>query len=255
MILSRSAFGIGIAMKSQKARKAQTARKAFEFRRFLKALRRALSAIKEAAWELMIPVFTLLLYFTGVATLLETSAIMLIYTLVVEVFIKKDLHGRKLFLVVLKSMRVIGGVLIILMLAKGLSTFIIDAQIPQSLAAFVQDQVSSRIVFLLLLNLALLITGTLMDIYSAIFVVVPLIAPLAPVFGIHPIHMGIIFLANLELGFITPPVGLNLFLSSYRFGKGLPEVYRSILPFLLLQFIVVLIITFVPVFSLALIPR
>jgi C4-dicarboxylate transporter DctM subunit len=255
MILSRSAFGIGIAMKSQKARKAQTARKAFEFRRFLKALRRALSAIKEAAWELMIPVFTLLLYFTGVATLLETSAIMLIYTLVVEVFIKKDLHGRKLFLVVLKSMRVIGGVLIILMLAKGLSTFIIDAQIPQSLVAFVQDQVSSRIVFLLLLNLALLITGTLMDIYSAIFVVVPLIAPLAPVFGIHPIHMGIIFLANLELGFITPPVGLNLFLSSYRFGKGLPEVYRSILPFLLLQFIVVLIITFVPVFSLALIPR
>jgi C4-dicarboxylate transporter DctM subunit len=241
MVLSRGIFGIGISMRSHNPAIA------FE-------PRRAWNAVRDAAWELMIPVLTLVLYFSGAATLLETSAITLVYTLIVEGIIKGEMKGRKLFLVVLKSMRIIGGVLIILMLAKGLSTFIIDAQIPQNLAAFVRDNIASKLVFLLLLNLALLITGTLMDIYSAIFVVVPLIVPLGQVFGIHPVHLGIIFLANLELGFITPPVGLNLFLSSYRFHKRLPEVYRSIVPFLLLQLAVVLIITFVPFFSMALVP-
>ncbi|AHC14679.1 TRAP transporter large permease [Salinispira pacifica] len=211
---------------------------------------RVFAAVKDAFWELLIPVVTLVLYFSGISSLLETSAIALIYTLVVELFIKKDFTIRSLGRVSLKSMRIVGGVLMILMLAKGLSAFIVDAGIPQRLAEFVQTGISSKIVFLLLLNLALLVTGTLMDIYSAIFVVVPLVLPLGEAFGINPLHLGIIFLANLELGFRTPPVGLNLFLSSYRFRKPLTQVYASIVPFLILQVLLVLIITFVPQFSL-----
>ncbi len=241
MVLSRSVFGIAISMKNHN--------KAVPFEP-----KRALKAVVSAAWELMIPLLTIGLYFTGAATLLETAAITLMYTVVIEVVVKREIRGRMLYLVILKSMRIIGGVLVILMLAKGLSTFIIDAQIPQNLALFAQENIASKLVFLLMLTGALLITGTLMDIYSAIFVVVPLIVPLGQVFGIDPLHLGIIFLANLELGFITPPVGLNLFLSSYRFQKGLPEVYRSIIPFLILQFAVVLIITYVPWISLALVP-
>lgn len=211
---------------------------------------RVFAALKDAFWELLIPVITMVLYFSGISSLLETSAIALLYTLIVELFIKKDFTIRGLGQVSLKSMRIVGGVLMILMLAKGLSAFIVDAGIPQRLAEFVQTGISSKIAFLLLLNLALLITGTLMDIYSAIFVVVPLVLPLGEAFGINPLHLGIIFLANLELGFRTPPVGLNLFLSSYRFRKPLTQVYASIVPFLILQVLLVLIITFVPQFSL-----
>lgn len=237
MVLSRVVFGVGISLKSHNPPVP------FEPKRALKAL-------KDVGWELMIPVIVILLIFSGWATLLETSAFALIYTLIVETFIKKEIKGRMLFLVVMKSMRVIGGVLMILMLAQGLRYYLVDAQIPQNLTAFVRDNIHSPLLFLLLLNVVLLVTGALMDIFSAIFVIVPLILPLGELFGINPIHLGIIFLANLELGFITPPVGMNLFLSSYRFHKGLHEVYRSILPFLLLQLLVVLIITFVPWLSL-----
>jgi tripartite ATP-independent transporter DctM subunit len=144
---------------------------------------------------------------------------------------------------------ILGGVLVILATAKGLSYYIVDAQIPVHLTAWVQVHVHSRYVFLILLNLALLITGALMDIFSAILVVVPLILPLGNLFGINPLHLGIIFLANLELGFLTPPVGLNLFLASYRFNQPLVTVYRNVLPFLLVLFVTVLIITYVPWFS------
>ena len=149
-------------------------------------------------------------------------------------------------------MPIIGGVLIILALANGLSYYIIDAQIPQKLSAWVAAKISSQYVFLLLLNLALLVVGCFMDIYSAILVVVPLIIPLGNVFHIHPVHLGIIFLANLELGYLTPPVGLNLYLASYRFNEPIDRVYRDVLIFLGIGLVAVLLITYVPFLTMAL---
>ena len=143
-------------------------------------------------------------------------------------------------------------VLIILALANGLSYYIIDAQIPTKLAAWVESAIASKYVFLLLLNLALLVVGCFMDIYSAILVVVPLIIPLGNLYGIHPVHLGIIFLANLELGYLTPPVGLNLFLASYRFNEPMPKVYRDVLVFLAIMLGAVLLITYVPLLTTAL---
>ena len=242
LILAWSIFGIGISLRSPG--------KTTSFN-----IREAGIALREAAWELLIPVITLVLYFSGIATLLETSAIAMLYTMIVECFIKKELNLRELAEVVLKSMKIIGGIFIILMLAKGLSAYIVDAHVPQNFAAFVQNSIQSRFVFLILLNIALILTGMLMDIYSAIFVVVPLMLPLGEAFNIHPLHLGMIFLMNLELGFMTPPVGLNLFFSSYRFGKPLSQVYKSIIPFLLLLLVIVLIITFVPGLSLLLVPQ
>ena len=143
----------------------------------------------------------------------------------------------------------VGGVLLILGVALGFTNYLVDAQIPSLAADWVTGAVQSRWAFLLLLNLFLLIVGCLMDIFSAIIVVVPLIIPLGAAYQIDPVHLGIIFLANLELGYLTPPVGMNLFLASYRFRKPLPEVYRSIVPILLVLLVGVLVITYVPVLS------
>jgi tripartite ATP-independent transporter DctM subunit len=141
---------------------------------------------------------------------------------------------------------VIGGVLIILTVAKGLSFYVVDAQIPARLTETVLATVSSRVVFLLLLNVGLLITGCFMDIYSAILVVAPLVIPLGDAYGIHPVHLGMIFLANLELGYLTPPIGMNLFLASYRFEEPLGSIYRDVVPFLMVSLAAVLVITYVP---------
>ena len=243
LVLGMSIFGIAMSFRSHSERA-----EAFD-------PKRAIKAIRESIWELLIPFVVLGLFFSGTATLLETSAISVLYTLIVESFIKKEITLKNMGFIFRRSMRIIGGVFIILMLAKGLSAYIVDAQIPQNFAALVQNNVSSKLLFLLLLNFALILTGTLMDIYSAILVVVPLMLPLGDVFGIHPLHLGMIFLVNLELGFMTPPVGINLFLSSYRFGKPLSQVYSSIVPFLLLQFAVVMIVTFIPELSLLLVPN
>ncbi len=242
LIVVWSIFGIGMSMRSHSTVNRFDAKKAGK-------------AIGEAVWELLIPVITIFLYFSGIATLLETSAAAMLYTLFVECIVKREITARELKMVFSKSMKIIGGIFIILMLAKGLSAYIIDAQVPQNFAAFVQNSISSRFLFLILLNLALILTGMLMDIYSAIFVVVPLMLPLGEVFGIHPLHLGMIFLINLELGFMTPPVGLNLFFSSYRFKKPLSQVYKSIVPFLFLLLGIVLLVTFVPQLSLLLVPE
>jgi len=140
----------------------------------------------------------------------------------------------------------VGGVLLILGVALGLTDYFIGAEVPDRLLAWVQNSIQSPVLFLLALNVLLLLVGCMMDIYSAIIVVVPLIVPLGAAFGIHPVHLGIIFLANLELGYLTPPVGMNLFLSSYRFNKPLWEVIRAVLPMLLVLLIGVLLITYIP---------
>ena len=212
----------------------------------------ALAAFRESFWELLLPLVVFGLYFGGLTSLQESAAAALFYVWVVETFIKKDARIRDLPRIFLRCVPIIGGVLIILALANGLSYYIIDAQFPQKLSAWVAATISSKYVFLLILNLALLVVGCFMDIYSAILVVVPLIIPLGNLFGIHPVHLGIIFLANLELGYLTPPVGLNLYLASYRFNEPIQRVYRDVLMFLLLELVAVLFITYVPLLSTAL---
>ena len=212
-------------------------------------LKEAAIAFKEAIWEILLPVFILVSYFGGLTTLVESAGIAVLYSLIIEVFFNRDLKLPDLAVVVKKSVPIIGGVLIILACAKGLSYFIVDAEIPMKLTAWVQANISSKYVFLLMLNLALLITGMFMDIFSAIMVVVPLIIPLGNIFGIHPVHLGVIFLANMELGYLTPPVGLNLFLSSYRFDVPVSKIYKYVVPFFIIQIITVLIITYIPFIS------
>ncbi len=215
----------------------------------------ALRAIWEAKWELMLPVFLVVAILGGFATPVEASALSALYALVVQVFIHRDLKiGSDVPRVLRHTTVLIGGVLIILCVAMGFTSYLIDAQVPAGLLAFVQEHVDSPWVFLALLNVFLLIVGCLMDIFSATVVVVPLIVPLGNAFGIDPIHLGIIFIANLELGYLTPPVGLNLFLASYTFKKPLIEVYRAALPGLLILLLGVLLITYIPFLTTAFLP-
>ena len=215
-------------------------------------IREAVSAFGSSFWELLLPLLVFGLYFGGIASLQESAAAALLYVWIVETFVKKDIKVRELPKIFLRAVPIIGGVLIILALANGLSYYVIDAQIPQRLSDWVAATISSKYVFLLLLNVALLVVGCLMDIYSAILVVVPLIIPLGNLFGIHPVHLGIIFLANLELGYLTPPVGLNLYLACYRFNEPIARVYRDVFVFLMLGLAAVLLITYVPLLTTAL---
>jgi len=215
-------------------------------------VREAIAAFVNSFWEILLPLLVFGLYFGGIVSLQESAAAALLYVWIVETFIKRDLKVRDLPRVFLNAVPIIGGVLIIMALANGLSYYIIDAQVPQKLTEWVAATISSPLVFLLLLNLALLVVGCFMDIYSAILVVVPLIIPLGNLFHIHPVHLGIIFLANLELGYLTPPVGLNLYLASYRFNEPIHRVYRDVLIFLALELAAVLLITYVPLLTTAL---
>ena len=210
-------------------------------------VRRSLTALWNAKWEIAIPVVVLGSILGGFATLVEAAAVTVLYAFVLEFVIHRDLKITKdLLRVGADAATLIGGVLIILGVALGLTNYLIFAEIPQLAVDWVQTIVSSPLVFLLLLNLFLLIVGCLMDIYSAIVVVVPLITPLGVVFGIDPFHLGIIFLTNMELGYLTPPVGMNLFLASYRFKQPLPDVYRAAFPFLAIRAVSVVLVTYVP---------
>jgi tripartite ATP-independent transporter DctM subunit len=209
--------------------------------------REAIAALWAAKWELAMPAIVLAVMFSGIATAVEASAIIAAYALVVQWLIHHDISIRRdLLRVVAECVTVIGGVLIILGVAVGLTSYLVNAQVPMLLASWVQSHVTSRFTFLLLLNLFLLAVGWLMEIFAAIVVVVPLIVPLGAAFGIHPVHLGIIFLANLELGFLTPLVGLNIFLASYRFKRPVLEVCVAALPMMVILGLGVLVITYVP---------
>ena len=203
---------------------------------------------KVAKWEIAIPLLIIFCLFSGFATLVESAALLVLYVLTVELYIFKDVSLKKLPEIVINSSSLVGGVLIILGFAMGFTGYLVDAQIPLKILNYVQSTISSKIIFLLALNILLLVIGCLMDVFSAIIVVVPLIAPLATYFGIDPFHLAIIFIANLELGYITPPVGMNLYLSSYRFEKDMPTIYRATLPFFSIRLIGVILITYIPLF-------
>jgi tripartite ATP-independent transporter DctM subunit len=208
---------------------------------------------KDGFAEILLPVGIGAGYFSGFLSLIETAAFAALYSFVLEVFIRKDYTLRAAARTILSSVPVAGGVLVIIGAAKGLAFFLIDAGVPFMLTEFVMTFVESKYLFLFLLNLLLLVVGCLMDLYSAILVVSPLIMPVAESFGIHPVHTGVIFLTNLALGFLTPPVGMNLFIASYTFNKPIVRIVRNILPYLAIQFFILMLVTYVPAFSLALI--
>jgi tripartite ATP-independent transporter DctM subunit len=203
-------------------------------------------AVKGCIGEILLPFVIILFYFKGITTLVETGAITVVYVLLITTVFNRDIAFKELPTVFLKSIPIIGGVLIILAVAKGLSYFIVDAEVPMILTEWMQKFIRSKYLFLLILNIILLITGCFMDVFSAIMVLVPLIIPLGEAYDVHPVHLGIIFLANLEVGYLTPPIGLNLFLSSFRFNKPLVKIYKYIIPFLVVMILSVLVITYIP---------
>ena len=210
--------------------------------------REAASAVREARWELFLPVLILIAFLSGVvASLVEVAGLVVAYALLVECLVYKDLGiFRDLPRIFGECASLVGGFMIILCVALGFTEFLILAEVPTQALDWVQTHIDSPWLFLLALNLFLIIVGALMDIYSAVIVVVPLIAPMAAVYGIDPTHLGIIFLANMELGYLMPPMGENLFLASYRFDQSLTKVYRSTLPYVVILLIAVLLITYVP---------
>ena len=211
-------------------------------------LKESVKALSIAKWEIIIPILIIVSLFSGFATLVECAALLVVYVLFIELYIYKDIDIKDIPKIVIDCATLVGGVLIILGFAMGFTGYLIDAQIPLKILHFAQQSIESKIVFLLALNILLLIAGCIMDVFSAIIVIVPLIAPLAAYFGIDPVHLAIIFIANLELGYITPPVGMNLFLSSYRFEKDMPTVYRATMPYFFIRLIGVLFITYIPLF-------
>lgn len=214
-----------------------------------------LRAVWLAKWEIGLPVVILALMLSGRATAVEAAGASVVYAAVVGLAIHRDISWRRLPHVLRECVLVVGGVLLILGVALGLTSYLVDAEVPMHLLAWAQENIHSQWVFLLGLNLLLLVVGCLMDIFSAIAVVVPLIVPLALAFGVDPIHLGIFFIANLELGFLTPPVGVNLFLASYRFERPMSEIIRAVLPFLIILAAGVLVITYVPWLTLVFLDR
>jgi tripartite ATP-independent transporter DctM subunit len=209
-------------------------------------LKKSILSLKDSAFEIILPIVLIAGYFSGLFSLVEIGAIAVVYIFIVEVLVHREITISSLPGVLLKAVPIIGGVLSILALSQALSYYIVDTQVPENLARWMRTAVESKYVFLLLLNLSLLVVGCLMDIFSAILIVLPLIIPLGQAYGIDPVHLGIIFITNLEVGFLTPPIGLNLFLATYRFKKPFVEICRYVFPFLVIQLIVVALVTYVP---------
>ncbi len=209
--------------------------------------REAWKSILEAKWELLLPVVAIVGLFSGIATPVEAAALTAFYAFFIETFVYHDLKIMKdIPRVTTECGLLVGGVLLILGVALGFTNYLVDAELPLRIVDWATESIESPYMFLLLLNIFLLGVGCLMDIYSAIVVVVPLIVPIGAAFGINPIHLGIIFLVNLQLGYITPPVGMNLFLSAYRFEKPIGQVIRAVLPMFFVLIIGVLLITYIP---------
>jgi C4-dicarboxylate transporter, DctM subunit len=207
----------------------------------------ARAAIWTAKWELLLPVVALAALFGGFATPVEAAAVTAFYAFVVETFVYRDFKGpREISRVMAECGVLVGGVLLILGVALGFTNYLIEAEIPAHAVEWVTGTVHSKYAFLLALNVCLLVVGCVMDMFSAIVVVVPIIVPLGMAYGVDPIHLGIIFLANMELGLLTPTAGINIFLSSYRFGKPVLQVSRSVVPMQCVIAVGLLLITYVP---------
>jgi tripartite ATP-independent transporter DctM subunit len=207
----------------------------------------------EAKWEILIPFIIIGGLFTGFVTLGEVATLTVFYVFIIEVLIYRDIPLREMYHVMKKSVTLTGGMLIIMGAAYSLTNYMVDAEVPMTILSFIRQFISSKWLFLVLLNVFLLIVGCFLDIYSATFVVVPLILPLATHYGVNPVHLGIIFLTNLEIGYLTPPVGLNLFIGSLRFERSIIDLYRASVPFIIALLLCLVIITYIPELSLGII--
>ncbi len=210
------------------------------------------AALKETVWEIPLPFIVLGGIYSGYFAVSEAAAVTVVYVLIVEVGILRDVELRRLPTIIRESMVLVGGILLILGVSLASTNYMIDAQVPEMLVGVVDRFVSGPTSFVLLLLVFLLILGAILDIFSALVLVVPLILPMAHVYGINEVHLGIVFLATMQLGFLTPPVGLNLFISSYRFNQSIVRVYLATFPFLMMLLISVLLIAFWPALSLVL---
>jgi tripartite ATP-independent transporter DctM subunit len=234
MVLLVAAYGVAVGVRSQAPRQA--------FRPG-----EALRALWDAKWDLGLPALVVVAMASGFATPVEAAALAAAYSLVVELVVYRSINPvRDLTRVLVHSSALVGSVLILLGSAFGLNSWFVDAEVPTRLVEWMTENVRSPALFLLMLNAVLLVLGSVLEMYSAIVVIAPLVAPLGRAYGIEPIHLGVVFLANLELGFLLPPMGLNLFLSAARFEKPLPYVYRRAIPFLLIMAVGVLLITYFP---------
>ena len=191
--------------------------------------------------------------YTGYFAISEAAAVAVLYVLVVEVIILREVPLKKLPEIMRDSMVLVGGVLIILAVSLASTNYLIDTEVPTRLFEFVKAHIDSKLTFLILLNIFLLMLGMILDVFSALVIMVPLILPMAVGYGIHPIHLGIIFLANMQIGYFTPPVGMNLFIASYRFRKPVTELYASTIPFMFILMAAVLVITYWPELTLYLV--
>ncbi len=210
-----------------------------------------IDTIIQTKWDIFLPVFIITGIFGGFVTVTEAAAVTAAYALFIETAIYKKIQLQKdLPKILIDTTVLVGSILIILGVAMGLTNLLIDTQLPEKLLAFIEKHIESQLQFLLLLNLFLLVVGAMMDIFSAIVVVVPLIIPLALRYNIDPVHLGILFLANLEIGYMTPPVGINLFIASQRFGKNILTLFQSAIPFLGIMLIWLLMISYIPVLTL-----
>lgn len=221
-----------------------------EVKRHKFSVRELGAALNEAKWEVPLPIIVLAGIYGGWLTANEAATVTVLLVLVVECAIYRDVPLKDLARIARRSMVLVGAILLILGVALGLTQYMILEEIPDQILAFIQANVDSKIGFLLALNIFLLIVGCLLDIFSAIIVVVPLIIPLATAYGVNPLHLGVIFLANLEIGYLTPPVGMNLFLSSFRFQKPMQQLYVASLPFIAVLLLALGVITYVPEISL-----
>ncbi|MCU7945583.1 MAG: TRAP transporter large permease subunit, partial [Candidatus Thiodiazotropha sp. (ex Cardiolucina cf. quadrata)] len=219
------------------------------------SLAEAKAAVRDAAWEIPLPIVLLGGIYSGYFALSEAAAVTAVYVLIAEVFIHREIPIRQLPKVMREAMLLVGGILIILGLSLASTNYLIDADVPTQLFDWLHERVDDPLTFLILLNIFLLVLGTMLDIFSALVLMVPLLLPVAIQYEIDPVHLGIIFLANMQIGYFTPPVGMNLFIASYRFNKPITEIYRATLPWFFLLFGAVLIITYWPSLSLALLDR
>jgi C4-dicarboxylate transporter DctM subunit len=215
------------------------------------SLAEAVAAVREAIWEIPLPLCLVAAIYSGLLAISEAAVMTAAYAVLVEVFIYREIRLRDLPAIMRDTMVMVGGILLILGVSLAFTNYLIDAEVPARLFDLIQRHVDSRLAFLMLLNVLLLILGAILDIFSALVIMVPLILPVALNYGVNPVHLGIIFLANMQIGYFTPPVGMNLFIASYRFGKPVVDLYRATIPFMIVLLAAVLAITYWPQLSLS----
>ncbi|MFN3237840.1 MAG: TRAP transporter large permease [Pseudomonadales bacterium] len=215
----------------------------------------AKQALWAAKWEVPLPVVILGGIYSGFFAVSEAAAVTAFYVFLVEVVIHREVPYRKLPRVIREAMVMVGGILLILGVSLAFTNYLIDAEVPQALFEWINTYVDDKITFLILLNIVLLILGAILDIFSALVIMIPLIVPVALRFGVDPVHLGIIFLANMQIGYFTPPIGMNLFIASYRFKRSIAELYHATIPFMFVLLVALAIITYVPEVSLFFLDR